>query len=114
MLFGMKRHKIKVPIYNALLNIIIVKNMDGIQEKYSLKYSPKYESAITFVNNEQGYIVFVEEKISPSTIAHEAKHFVNIIFDSKGIALDLYNDEPECYLLGWVVEQIHKLIPKPK
>lgn len=44
------------------------------------------------------------------TIAHEAKHIVNYIFDDRGIKLDTDNDEAECYFLGWVVDRIYEAI----
>ena len=44
-----------------------------------------------------------------STIAHEADHIVSFIFKRVGIKLDLDNDEPHAYLLGYIVEQIYKI-----
>jgi hypothetical protein len=48
------------------------------------------------------------------TIAHECKHFVNRLFDTKGIKLDIENDEAECYLLKWAVDEVYKAIKKHK
>jgi len=48
----------------------------------------------------------------PGVIAHECKHFVNALFMQRGVELDPENDEPECYMLGWAVDQVCKAIEK--
>jgi len=61
------------------------------------------------------YCVFLSLKKgypTPGIIAHEAKHLVNNIFIDISHELDPYNDEPECYLLGWIVNRIHEMIPE--
>ena len=40
------------------------------------------------------------------TIAHEADHLCNQLFMSIGAKVDVTNDEPHAYLLGWTVKQI--------
>jgi hypothetical protein len=40
------------------------------------------------------------------TIAHEADHLCNQMFKSIGATVDVNNDEPHAYLLGWIVKQI--------
>lgn len=49
---------------------------------------------------------------TPGIIAHEAKHLVNFIFNDVGVELNIFNDETEAYLLGWIVDEIHKLLNK--
>lgn len=65
-----------------------------------------------FWKDEELYIVFnTENKLpTPGIIAHEAKHLVNNIFIHIHHKLSRWNDEPEAYLLGWVVDTIHELI----
>ena len=36
-------------------------------------------------------------------VAHECVHAVNMVFESKGVRLDLKNDEPQAYLMGWMM-----------
>lgn len=43
-------------------------------------------------------------------IAHEAKHLVNDAYDQIMAELDKHNDEPECYLLQWYVNTLHKFL----
>jgi hypothetical protein len=42
-----------------------------------------------------------------ATISHEAIHTCNTIFRDKGIKLDVDNDEPQAYLVDWLVKQIY-------
>lgn len=42
------------------------------------------------------------------TIAHEADHLCNQLFKEIGATVDVNNDEPHAYLLGWIVKQITK------
>jgi len=59
-----------------------------------------------------GFLCDVLLLSTPGIIAHEAKHLVNNIFIEIGHTLDCYNDEPEAYLLGWIVNRIHELLNK--
>lgn len=40
------------------------------------------------------------------TIAHESDHLCNQLFKGIGAEVDVNNDEPHAYLLGWTVKQI--------
>lgn len=57
------------------------------------------------------WAVFTKERICHNTIAHEAVHVLNFIYKSRGIMLDLSNDEPQAYLSGWISEKIYETIP---
>jgi len=48
------------------------------------------------------------------TIAHEAYHLCNQLFKSMGATVDVNNDEPHAYLLGWLVQQITRVYLKFK
>ncbi len=55
------------------------------------------------------YMAF-EKKPTASIIAHESVHIKNKIFNHCHVELDINNDEPEAYLLDWIVEQCHKFL----
>lgn len=64
--------------------------------------------AITFKKDSKGpseYVIMIG-KHDASVIAHEALHAVNFILNDVHIELSITNDEPQCYLLGWVVSQV--------
>lgn len=109
----MKVRKIKIPLYFGELVVIECKNFSKINERYKTEMTNEWQAGVIRHTTKKGYtqyIVAFLEKPSPQTIAHEAVHIVNHIFADRYVNLDLYNDEPQAYLTGWVVEQIHKTI----
>lgn len=106
--------KIKVPIYGGYL-VIDVGPLKETVEKYNVDVDPSSYNALTINWIKDGVrhtAILVEKGASPGIIAHESKHTVNSIFKSVGMKLDEYNDEAECYLLGWVVNRVHEAIKK--
>lgn len=53
-------------------------------------------------------VTFHKKHFEPDTVAHEAVHVVNMIYDYSGIRHDPKNDEPQAYLTGWIVGEIHR------
>lgn len=92
--------------------MIQTKDLKKVEEEYNLINIEGF-SAFCFKYPENGYpryfAVFGKDA-SPGVVAHEAAHVVNMIFDDHLIKLDINNDEPQCYLLEWVVNQIHQNI----
>jgi len=108
----MIKKTIKIPIYFGELTIIQTDDFAKIEKQYSLKETNSYE-AFTFKNLKSNYLqitVVFNNQVSPRTVAHESLHILNWIFTERNIEYDFYNDEPAAYLLGWIVEQVHKTI----
>ena len=58
-----------------------------------------------------GYILgvlFDVEYFEPDTVAHEAVHILNRTYEHAGAFLDMANDEPQAYMTGFIVGEIHK------
>lgn len=55
-------------------------------------------------------IVCFNSEVNPSIIAHESLYVCSYLFQEIGVEFDEDNDETLAYLLGWVVEQIHKIV----
>lgn len=108
----MKKKNIKIPIYNLWFTLVIYKNTEEIEKFFAeINYKPEiditqFDGGILTYNDKCYFLL--EEGVSPGVIAHEAKHLVNHVFTNIHCELDRYNDEPECYLLGWIVDEIHK------
>ena len=107
--------RIKIPIYNVQLCIYY----DNHEELKKLNDSFGYNEFLecfhgrTFWHdstNRFRMLIRNDVKVTAGVIAHECKHMVNFIFISRGIELDLNNDEPECYLLEWLINKIHSII----
>lgn len=109
------KKRFKVPIYFGTLIVVITDDLKSAFEKEKVNYGNQEQlfetsTAISAHCDNLYYVFLLKEFISPRVVAHEAKHVVNFIFKDTGVKLDLDNDESECYLLGWVVERIYKVI----
>lgn len=104
-------YKAKVPIYYGELHVII---SDDFTKHGRFDKSVNDYKAIATTIGESKWGIFINPKHinEHSVIAHEALHIVGYIFESIKCKMDLDNDEPQCYLLGWVVEQTYKAIKK--
>ena len=110
------KKKIKVPIYGEEVIVIIyddpVELKKILKDKISDIPEEIYDGWVYQVDGIIYCVLYVLEKPrypTPGVIAHEAKHVVNNIFINIGHELDRYNDEPEAYLLGWVVNRIYEI-----
>jgi hypothetical protein len=107
------KKKINIPLYFGELTIIQVKNLQKIEAKYKLPSVINTE-ALVFRNHDKNgysrYVMAFEKKCSPMHIAHEALHLVALIYEDRGMVLDTENDEPQCYLIGWIVGKCHKYL----
>lgn len=67
-----------------------------------------------FKDGDNTYLAFwlYDGKPSPGIVAHECKHLVNKVFIHVHHELDRYNDEAECYLLGWLVNRVWEFLEK--
>lgn len=112
----MKRSKktYEIPLYYGELVVIQDSNRERVAKKYNIKEDMSTFSACMFSSpTKDGYTRYVMSffgKTEPSVIAHEAVHAVNSIFVDRYIKLDPLNDEPQAYLLGWIVSRCHKTL----
>ena len=115
-----KRERIHIPIYNCILHVYWgSKENDEWREWLKENDEEKlFEEMLTSsscafaVEEENGYREFhmFLRELTPGRVAHEVKHVVNFIFAYVGYELAVDNDEVECYLLEWLVDEVYKLI----
>lgn len=106
--------KYKTPLYGTEFTVIIYNSNEEFIKKYPDLEIENFDGAV-FWREDKLYIVFSAEKKdypTPGIIAHESKHLVNNIFIQINHKLSRWNDEPEAYLLGWIVNRIHEILPK--
>lgn len=107
----MKIKKHKVPLYFEKIRIVVTNNPAKLLKKENIKYDFDVNIYEAFVQlNKKDTTLYIRPKAKPSIIAHEAVHIVNEIFKRVQIRPDLDNDEPQAYLMGWIVDKIHKAI----
>ena len=106
----------KIPLYGGKLRIIQTESFVDIAKQKGFNKQFINSEAAVFHEDDDGllqcFVVFKTGDVSNKIIAHEALHVVSIIFDHIGAKMDLDNDEPQAYLLGWVVEQCDKTLNK--
>lgn len=108
----MKIKKIKIPIYNAELEIIVgdtvkaakhISNFDTIGDWEDLgrrlgKFIPCPEGC--------GFIFM--KKYDEGILIHEILHYVTHLFDDKGIEISYSNDESMAYMIEYVYREFKK------
>lgn len=114
----MKTLNKKIPIFGGQLTIIIDKDLSIVERRYNLTDTSDCD-AITFRNptkdRKRMYVVAFEQKeITPGIIAHESIHIANMILDDIHHDVNATNDEVQCYLTQWVVDEVVKLLNKSK
>jgi hypothetical protein len=104
---------IRVPILNISIVVYQSENIPEFLKKYGIERD-EYTLACTFFNNNDDSFLNVVFCINPEkkTIAHEAVHLTNMIFQKRGIKPDLDNDELQAYLTAFLFEKIDKIVSK--
>ncbi len=106
--------KYKAPLYNTKFTVIIYSEHKEIEAYFKKMDFEVPDNCDAWVYEIKGMIYCVFYALekgypTPGIIAHESKHLVNNIFIRIGHKLSRWNDEPEAYLLGWIVDRIHEL-----
>lgn len=103
---------LKTPLYLVEIKLIIYNDISKI-DCDSREYKHKDRIGCVYVEN--GFIKLVlnnYHSLTNGEIAHESKHAVNEILLHIGADLDLNNDEHECYLLQWLIDEIDNFLSK--
>ena len=110
----MKEHTLTIPIYDFYIKVIVSDNYEELEQAINdIDDSMSMDNGgmIVFRTGYRWYTLGVlTEAVSPGNIAHEAAHLTNRIYRDIGGELDYTNDEPFCYLLGFITDGIHKII----
>lgn len=116
-----KIYKKKIPIYFGELWVVIADDFkkageemgitfrEGINDCLGVAVTKRTEHAGVFL------IMIKTHKIDHhDVVAHESLHTVNAIFESRGVEISTSNDEPQCYMLGWIVNEVENAIKRHK
>lgn len=105
-----------IPLYGCLLHVLIGHDLEALSLAAGLPTDGFNGNSLAFYNacafradraEDVGYFILLKPNASANTVAHEAVHIVNKVFNDRGIKLDSNNDEPQAYFTGWVVEKIN-------
>ena len=115
---------LNIPIYGNRLHIAVVEDFMQDVEQLNKDFSNDFteeDNVLGMTQQRGGHTLIIinvgkHKKLFKknyelelfSTISHEALHATNTIFKNKGIRLDMDNDEPQAYFLGWLVKEVYK------
>ena len=106
----MRKTTFKIPIYGGKITVVECDSLKEVEQIYNLVNTSGC-SAISFINpKDENYIMAFEVNHKHGTVAHESMHVVGLIFKDIYAKLDIDNDEPFCYLLGWIVDKVHMFL----
>jgi hypothetical protein len=113
-----------IPIYGGRFHIVITGNFIADLPKINKDFSNEFteDDDVLGLNQQRGGHTLIIINIGRhkklfkktaeveimGTIAHEAIHACNTIFNQKGINLDSMNDEPQTYFTEYIVKEIYK------
>jgi hypothetical protein len=105
---------ITIPIYDFEVRAIVSDNEESFeQDVLDAGYERSTQGAGMIVW-ESGYkhytLVICPTAISNGNIAHEALHLVTRMWEDIGGKWEDNNDEPQAYLIGFIVDCLHKVI----
>jgi hypothetical protein len=114
-----RKKKIHIPVYGRTLELIeSTTGMEEIFKKHDLASDPEgiypvstlfwYQEKIKGQDVTVFHIAMTKGQITPGVIAHEAFHLANMIFKYISAEPTFDNDEPQAYLIGWIVDECHK------
>jgi hypothetical protein len=106
---------ISIPIYDAALRIAVCDTYEQFEELvFETGYSePLSGAGMIALRHEETtlfHIIINREDISVGNVAHECLHVTNKLMHHLGIEYDWHNDEAMCYLHGFLVDCVHKII----
>jgi hypothetical protein len=111
-----KYHTVEIPIYYGRVHILVghdlaaLSRAAGVGDQGFNGLSLAQYQAYSFTGEKEttrGYFALFRPDASAGLLAHEAVHLVNKIFADRGVKLDIENDEPQAYLMGWLVNQMN-------
>lgn len=102
--------RIYVPVYGQWLHVLVQNDyraawLDLFPDAPCVPHPQASGSSCFDMATGRGYIA-LRLDATAGTIAHEAAHYTHKLLDYVGVKHDRHNDEAECYMLGWVVEQL--------
>lgn len=101
---------IKVPIYNYKITIVVA---DNIEDTYTT-YPDVIKDADGCVLEATGQAILIVTPKSPSVWVHECTHLKNCIWEYIDYKPQTDNDEVDAYLMGYLFDEILKVIDKHK
>jgi len=96
----------RIPIYFGKLIVVATDNLQAAADGMALGFDTQGFGALasqrTTKNGLREYAILIGPNCTLKDVVHECVHVANFIMKFIGISPDLDNDEPQCYLVGWI------------
>jgi hypothetical protein len=115
------RKVVKLPIYGGNFIIIFSNDIEKVSKLVNIpKRDVEHLYAYTFHNFLYGgyeswavcFNLWDVMPVTTGTIIHEITHAGNRILSSRNVLPDWDNDEAECYLKGWLADEVVNFMKK--
>lgn len=103
--------KFKVPIYEFTVRVTIFDDIEEARSKY-----PRFMTGqvlgctVEYSDGSQCHLILPSDNLS--TVVHELEHAKNLIWKAREIKCIPDNDEPDAYMMGYLFEQVEKILRK--
>lgn len=107
------RKEFKVPIYNSHVILFTDVTVEEMCSEFGAEPVKGYNGAVFEQEDENGiisYVIVLEKTDDLGIIAHECLHVTNYILRNAGVYPDFTNDEPQAYLLMWLVNKVNECL----
>lgn len=102
---------IQIPIYDFKVEVCVFSDVKEAREKYS-EYMEDGFLACTLEHRGCSKCKLIIPCNDYPSVVHELEHVKNLVWKAKGYKPQEDNDEPDAYLMGWLFEQVDKIIKK--
>lgn len=106
--------KIDIPIFNTSCNIIVCKKLKYANKKLKLKIKEdlSFYDGLFLRNSKGKNFIVLESTVNINQITHEVNHYINEVFQHINYRVNPENDEIQSYFLGWMCEEVQKVLIK--
>ena len=109
------KKKIDIPIYDAQFTVYLVDSYKELTDKKILPECFSDMNSAMVIKPEENqalnYIMIFERTTFPvGVVAHECLHLIRHLYQDIGITFNMENDEHQCYLIGFLFDQVYKFI----
>lgn len=104
-----------IPIYFGTVKVVQSNDKDKVNKRFKIDWDGLNTTVYTQDNHNFMMVTQPIEEITPftiGTIAHEAVHIANWRMSRIGFKYDYENDEPFAYLVGFITEEIYKIVAR--
>lgn len=102
-------YKVTIPLY--LKSFYVATDIDQAESLTGDDYKNQQDESLAFVQEfetDPPLMVLIDK--SPNSVAHECGHMAIIMCHMLGIDVTYNNQEPFCYILGYISEAVNDVI----